>query len=106
MTCDTCKEFAGFPVKTGWLEAQMVGGHLRIHTICETCLAKLEEFLQSLGWRLAADKPKANMHTSTHWRCHYCGELTPYGQGHGCTNVRPTGNVAEPWTGSGGAGGK
>lgn len=53
MQCDVCKRHTGVLEKSGWLEVQAVGGRLKIHTICQECISKLEYFLRSLGWTLS-----------------------------------------------------
>ncbi len=52
MTCDVCHKYLSTMSPRGSLELRATGGHLKIHTICEGCQAKIEDFLKSLGWRL------------------------------------------------------
>ena len=101
MICDTCKQHIGVLKPHGWLEIQAPGGRLKIHTICETCLGKLENFLRLLGWRLVppsdattgvaygldlgithADKPDEPKHF---WRCSGCGQFIPWDYAHSCS---------------------
>ena len=55
MNCNVCQQHQPVLKHWGGIEVLAKGGNLKVHTICETCMGKIEDFLKALGWGLSRE---------------------------------------------------